>query len=451
MIERLSRPVDLRSLGAFRLLFGGLLLFGELRYLSAGWIPRQFGQSDYFFKYLGAHWVPDLSVPTLYLHHGLLACLAVAIMVGWRFRISAGLYCLGFALAQMVDATNYLNHYYQVVLLTFLMAWMPLGHAFGLDGRRAGEQRQTHVPAWMLYLLRFQVAVVYFHAAVAKMGSDWLLYGQPMDLWLAARSELPLIAFLNQFHWMPLAMSWAGLLFDLSIVGWLLWSRSRPFAYGLVIAFHLMTWWLFNIGLFPWIMVISTTLFFAPDWPRVFRRGFSGRSPGQETLPRPLPATGPWVFVGLALWLAFQALFPLRSQAVDGNVLWHEQGMRFSWRVMVREKNASLNYRVQDRRTGRVWHVNPKRYLTWRQVGEMSPQPLMVVQLARHIEREFQQERGLQVAIYADVEASLNGRKPQPLIDPTVDLTQVKIWAADRSWILPGPQDAPPSRWMAQR
>ena len=59
---------------------------------------------------------------------------------------------------------------------------MPLGHAYGLDGRRAGDQRLRHAPAWMLYILRFQVAVVYVHAAIAKIGSDWLLYGQPMDL-----------------------------------------------------------------------------------------------------------------------------------------------------------------------------------------------------------------------------------------------------------------------------
>ncbi len=453
MTERLTRPVDLRSLGAFRILLGGLLLYGELRYLTSGWIPLQFGESSYFFKYLGAEWAPTWTPAGVSLHHGILAVLALSILVGWRFRLCAALYCVGFTFAQLMDATNYLNHYYQVALLTFLVAWMPLGHAYGLDGRRAGSARQQQAPAWMLYLLRFQVAVVYLHAAIAKIGSDWLLYGQPMDIWLASRTETPLIGWLNQFAWMPVAMSWGGFLFDATIVGWLLWSRSRPFAYAVVVVFHLMTHLLFNIGLFPWIMMISTTLFFAPDWPqRLARRVGGWKGTPVATLQAPEPMSPrPILVAALAGWVLFQGLFPLRSLAVPGNVLWHEQGMRFSWRVMVREKNASLDYRIKDRASGRVWHVNPKRYLTWRQLGEMSPQPMMVVQMARHIADEFERDRGLDVAVFADVEASLNGRAPQPLIDPEVDLTQINLWSADRSWILPGPTGPPPSRWVAKK
>ena len=88
---------------------------------------------------------------------------------------------------------------------------------------------------------------------------------------------------------------------------------------------------------------------------------------------------------------------------------------------------------MKDRASGRVWHVNPKRYLSWRQLGEMSCQPIMVVQMARHIAQEFARERKLDVAVYADVEASLNGRAPQVLIDPEVDLTQVNLWSFDRT------------------
>ncbi|HBU49370.1 MAG TPA: gamma carboxylase [Myxococcales bacterium] len=453
MIERLARPVDLRSLGAFRILLGGLLLYAELRYLTSGWIPVHFGESSYFFKYLVAPWAPTWTPAGVSLHHGFLAVLACAILIGWRFRLCVALYCVGFTLAQFMDATNYLNHYYQVVLLTFLTAWMPLGHAYGLDGRRAGDQRLRHAPAWMLYILRFQVAVVYVHAAIAKIGSDWLLYGQPMDLWLASRTETPLIGWLNQFPWMPLAMSWGGFLFDATIIGWLMWSRSRPFAYLVVIIFHLMTHLLFNIGLFPWIMMITTTLFFAPDWPQRLAERIGGWKGDvlQDEAPPPRSKPRPLLWVALSCWILFQGLFPLRNLTVPGNVLWHEHGMRFSWRVMVREKNAGLDYRVKDRDSGRVWHVNPKRYLSWRQLGEMSCQPIMVVQMARHIAQEFARERKLDVAVYADVEASLNGRAPQALIDPEVDLTQVSLWSFDRSWILPGPETPPPSRWIAKK
>ena len=48
-----------------------------------------------------------------------------------------------------------------------------------------------------------------------------------------------------------------------------------------------------------------------------------------------------------------QLLLPLRAHLYGGNVLWHEQGMRFSWRVMVREKNGSVTFIVREPRDGR--------------------------------------------------------------------------------------------------
>jgi vitamin K-dependent gamma-carboxylase len=444
MTERLFRPLPLFGMAAFRALFAGLLLVGELRYLATGWISIHFGEPTYFFKYLGLEWVPTWSVSGVILHHSLLAVLAVAMLVGWRFRASAALYCVGFAFAQAMDATNYLNHYYQVVLLTGLLSALPLGQVWGLDARRLGAL--TSGPAWMLWLLRGQVAVVYLNASAAKVGSDWLLYGQPMDLWLAARADVAAIAWLGGFDWMPLAMSWAGFLFDLTIVGWLLFAPTRRAAYAAVLLFHGLTAVLFDIGLFPWIMILSTTLFFAPDWPLRLLRRPAAREPSLAPGPQ-----RPWVPIALGCWFALQILIPLRSHLVDGQVLWHEQGMRFSWRVMVREKHASLNYRVVDRASGRTWQVNPKRYLTWRQVGEMSPQPLMVAQFARHIAADFERRRGVDVAVYADVLASLNGRPPVLLIDPAIDLTQLDLWNFDRSWILPAPTTPPPTRWLALR
>ena len=45
--------------------------------------------------------------------------------------------------------------------------------------------------------------------------------------------------------WAAYAFSWAGAFFDLTIVGWLIWRRTRPMAYLVLVAFHLMTYLLF--------------------------------------------------------------------------------------------------------------------------------------------------------------------------------------------------------------
>ena len=44
-------------------------------------------------------------------------------------------------------------------------------------------------------------------------------------------------------------MSWGGFLYDLTIVLWLSWRRSRPFAYAVVCTFHFFTHVFFNIGM----------------------------------------------------------------------------------------------------------------------------------------------------------------------------------------------------------
>ena len=88
------------------------------------------------------------------------------------------------------------------------------------------------------------------------------------------------------------------------------------------------------------------------------------------TTPAALDATpirGRWLGAGVAaasLFMLVQVLFPLRAHLYGGNVSWHEQGMRFSWRVMTRAKNGSVTFTVREPATGRQWEVAPAKYLT---------------------------------------------------------------------------------------
>jgi hypothetical protein len=237
-------------------------------------------------------------------------------------------------------------------------------------------------------------------------------------------------------------MSWAGFLYDLTIVGWLLWPRTRRFAYLAVLAFHGVTQILFDIGMFPTIMVTSTLIFFAPDWPRRWlgrrghQRGAVPVSPEAPRLRRPLVA------VALA-WCAFQALFPLRSHFVSDNVLWDERGMRFSWRVMVRAKGGSTTFLVKSKATGKVWHVSPRRYLTPYQENEMSGQPDLILQLAHSIGEDFALREG-PVEVRVEALSSLNARRGAALVDPAVDLLTVRDGLAPARWIAPSPPGPPP-------
>ena len=262
------------------------------------------------------------------------------------------------------------------------------------------------------------------------IGGDWLVHGQPMGIWLASRGHLPVIGWLQQFAFVPLLFSWAGFLYDLAIPGLLLWRRTRRLAFAAVLGFHGMTHILFDIGVFPFLMTAGSTLFFRPNWPRW------GRPPDFAAPVRRLNRQTRRAITLCALaFCLLQIVWPQRQILYGGNVAWHEQGMRFSWRVMLREKHGSITYRVQDKASGRVWQVPPSRYLNMRQEAEFSGQPDLIVQLARHIARAFE-GRGYEVAVRVDAPVSLNGRAPELLIDPTVDLTQRVL---PPQWILKAP------------
>lgn len=449
LLRALNRPVDGGSLAAFRVMFGAIMAGGLIRYVNQGWVDVVFVKPTFFFKYPGFEWV---AVPGPVGLYGLFAAAgvgALGVALGLFYRWALAVFLGAFLYIQLMDVTNYLNHYYLVILLSGLMLFMPLDRRMSVRVWRRPQDRIEKVPVWMVHLLRFQVAMVYLHAALAKLGTDWLVHGQPMNLWMAARSEMFGVGPILASEGVPLAMSWVGFLYDLTIVGWLSWRRTRPFAYGAVLVFHGCTGALFEIGMFPFIMTVATTVFFEPNWPSALRNRWNGtRSEESEPVPVRVRRLHPSAAVCLLLFCGVQFFWPLRHHAVGGDVLWHEQGMRFAWKVMVREKNGSLTYRVRDPRSGREWQVSPRRYLDWRQANEMAGQPDLIRQLAHTVARDFA-ERGVpDVEVRVDAWVSLNGRPARRLIDPSVNLLQVETGflahLQPASWILAGPTEPPP-------
>ncbi len=431
----LSR-VDIASLAAFRIIFGAAMFAGILRFLATGWIEPMYGAPRWFFKYPGFGWVEPWSVPGMYVHYSVLAALALAITLGVFYRAAIILFTVGFLYTQLIDVTNYLNHHYLVVLIGILLAVLPANAAWSLDARRNPSIARTSVPAWFVWLLRFQVGLVYVFAGLAKAKVDWLGYGQPLNLWLAARTETPILGGLFGEPWFALAMSWAGFVFDTTIVVWLSWARTRIPAYVALILFHGLTGYLFNIGMFPLIMTSSALIFFLPSWPRrlihVVRRerqqadGRATVAGGRGGVDRPVvgsPARAPrrWVMAIVAAYMIVQLALPLRHFVLPGNVLWNERGMRFAWHVLIREKHGAVTF-VAELADTKQLEIPAHNYLTPRQEREMSGQPDLIVQLARHVAEDLRGKGYAVVAIHARTHVSLNGRAPAPMLDPTLDL-----------------------------
>jgi vitamin K-dependent gamma-carboxylase-like protein len=433
---RLFAPVDIASLVCFRIAFGALMAWEVTRYFSRGWIRSYFVWPAFHFKYYGFGWVEPWPGPGMELHFAALGALALCLMFGLFYRLAAALFFLGFGYVFLLDQTYYLNHFYLIVLLSLILVFVPAHRALSLDAWRRPGLRAATAPAWALWLLRLQVGIPYFYAGLAKLNGDWLR-AEPMRMWLAERAALPVMGPLLATEWAPYLFAYGGLVFDLAVVPALLWRPTRPFAFATALVFHGLNALLFRIGVFPWLMIAATTLFFPPDWPRRFGLPLARPEPAPPPAPVGLYPRQRAALAVLGGYLAVQLLFPLRHFLYPGNVHWTEEGHRFSWHMKLRDKDADAVFDVRDVDRGATSEVSPRQHLSRRQAQEMASRPDMILQFAHHLAAEARRRGHASVEVRARVTASLNGRPPQPLVDSEVDLAGEPRTLLPARWIVP--------------
>lgn len=421
----LGEQIPACSLAALRIAFGIVMLVATIRFAWMGWIDSLYLAPPFHFTYWGFGWVHPWPAPMLYAHFAALGLASLLVALGAFHRASSVAFVLLFGYVELLDVTTYLNHYYAITLVGILLAATPASNVMSIDAwlaRRRGAPLPETVPRAAVFVFQAQLGIVYFFAGVAKLGADWLLRAEPLTTWLLARSDVPLVGpWLGQ-RWVAYAMSWAGCVFDLTIPLWLSLPRTRPFAYAAVVVFHLVTGYLFPIGMFPWVMIALTPIFFAPDWPR------RGRCP-----PSAPGVLGRGSTLALAAWLAVQVAMPLRHLCYRGDVLQTEEGFRWAWLVMIVERQGSTTFRIVTD-DGRSRDETPDD-LTPMQRRMMATQPDLILQYAHHL-RDQHAARGEHVRIYVDAFVSTNGHHRRRLIDPEVDLATREDSLFGFDWVL---------------
>ncbi|WP_394826755.1 HTTM domain-containing protein [Pendulispora albinea] len=440
--SRSTTAIDIASLAAFRIVFGLSMAFAVGRFFWHGWIAEYYYVPKHFFHYYGFAWVRPWPYPFMHVHYALMGLAALGIALGIAYRASAVVFCALFTYAHFIDKTNYLNHYYLVSCLALLMIFLPLDRAASFRVWRRPEEAWDRAPGWALGLVRFQVGLVYVFGGIAKLKKDWLIYGQPLTIWLGANTDFPVIGRWFPYKEFAVGFSWAGALFDLTVVPFLLWRRSRPFAYAAAVAFHLITARLFQLGMFPWIMMGAALVFFDPSWPRRWMERARLLRPASE-VPWSPPSMPKWGRVLGALYIGWHILAPLRHMIYPGNVLWTEQGFRFAWNVMLMEKNGAVELTVVEPSTGKRWTVSPLDHLTRYQTKMMSTQPDMILEFAHIVAEDFARKGHPAIEAHVEATVALNARRPQPLIDPRADLVREEDGLGPKAWILPF-RDTPP-------
>lgn len=437
-----------------RVSLGLVAVLSAVRIAANGWIDALYAGPSHRFTYVGFGWVPQPSAPVA---AGLVLGMGVAgmlVALGWHSRWAAAALLVTFGWIELIDVTTYLNHYWFVTLLAALLVVAPAGRALSLDAVRNGAAPVARGWVWMV---RVQVGVVYAFAGLAKLQSEWLA-GRPLELWLPARGGLPLVGPLLEQPSTAQLLAVAGAAFDCSIVPLLLWRRTRFPAWLVLVAFHVCTWSLFPIGVFPWLMIGASTVFFDPGWPHAAAAAVRRRLPapvrvrarrprgdGSRAAPaQATPAVSPgsrrrrMLCAAAIAWVAVQLALPLRHLAYPGDHRWSGEGYRFGWNVLLTERAGSVTFTVTDPRSDRTWIADVDRLYTPTQVRVMSGEPDLIHQAARTIAAE-EGARGRDVEVRVDAWVSFNGRPAARIIDPTVDLAAEPrdLWPDD--WILPRP------------
>lgn len=431
--------VNIAPLLTFRVVFGALMLFSTLRFMALGWIEDHYTNPLFHFKYYGFEWVHAASTPVMYSLHIVLCLAAVGVMLGAYYRISAALVFLLFTYFELIDLTYYLNHYYFVSLVSLLMIFLPAHGKHSVDAWRKPTVRREKVPAWTVNLLKFQLGLVYFYAGVAKINPTWLFDAQPLSIWLPAADQLPLLGPFFASDFAPHLFSWAGMLYDLSIPFLLLWNKSRPWAYLAVIGFHLVTGYLFQIGVFPLVMIGATLIFFSENWHLRLWSLFGRQNLPAANQARPLhPKSKRSRLIGttLILYCAFQLLFPWRFLLYPGNLFWTEEGYRFGWRVMLMEKAGTALFYVKDGPSGREGVVFNDEFLNPHQEKQMAMQPDMIIQYAHFLGQHYREQGMNDPQVRAEVYVTLNGAPSRLLFPDTLNLLTVADSWAPKTWLL---------------
>ena len=421
----LFTPIDGSFAAYFRIVFGLIMFVDVVLHLAGGAVEHVWAAPRIHFKYYGFEWVQALPGAGMHWLFAALGVLSLFVTLGFCYRLSATLLFVGFTYTFLVEKAAYQNHFYLLCLISFFMIWIPSHRTFSIDAWRGWIRSDGTVPTWTLWLLRGQIAIVYFFGGLAKLNSDWL-HGEPMRLWLKNYGDYWLIGPFVQEEWLVSFFTFGGLGLDLLIAPLLLWSRTRPWAFVAALAFHLLNNWIFRIGIFPWFMIGATPLFLSADWPRwalarlrgqVFFATPVGGRPACALTSRQFAAT-----TLLAAYAVIQLLVPLRHLLYPGDPSWTEQGHRFAWRMMLRDKRVDAKFTLRAPNTQLDWTVRLDRYLAPWQQRVIVNDPDMILQFCHHLKEEKLRQGFADYEVYARISTSLNGRRPQLMIDPEIDL-----------------------------
>jgi len=435
MLSRLLfTKIDNSPLIIFRIFFGVLVSLECYGAILTGWVRRTLIEPRFTFNFIGFDWLQPLPGFGMYFYFFIMGSLGICIALGYKYRFSIISFTLLWSGVYLMQKTSYNNHYYLLILISAFMCYFPAHRSHSLDVRQNPSLKTDAMYAYIKWAIILQLLIVYVYASVAKIYGDWLDFGIIRILMLG-KADYPLIGELLQQPWVHKIIGTVGILFDLLIVPALLWKPTRKIAFVASIFFHLFNSIVFQIGIFPYLSLAFIVFFFEAE---TIRKIFFKRKKAYLLKNMEMPSYKNILIAFGGIYFLIQLLLPIRHHFIKDDVLWTEEGHRLSWRMMLRSRGGTIQFKVVNRATNESTKVNFDEYLTKKQKRRIASYPDFIWQFAQRLKKEYG-EKGEEVSVYAqNSRVSVNGKPRRAFIDPNVDLANTKwdyFWHND--WILP--------------
>jgi hypothetical protein len=428
------KRIDNSSLIIFRIFFGILIALECFGAIATGWVRRNLVAPEYTFPFIDFEWLSPLAGYGMYIYFSVMGLLGICITLGYRYRIS----CIGFtllwAMVYLMQKTAYNNHYYLLILVSFLMCLFPANANSSLDAKQNPFLKKDSMFAYVKWIIVIQLFIVYVYASIAKLYGDWLDFGM-IKILMLPKADYYLIGDVLQQPWAHKIIGTAGILFDLLIIPALLWKPTRKIAFIASIFFHLFNSIVFQIGIFPYLSLAFSVFFFEPHTIR--KLFFKAKQPFVSNRIE-IPGYRHWFLVAFCCYFIIQLALPIRHHFIEDDVLWTEEGHRMSWRMMLRSRVGRGQFKVVNHTEGKAVLIKPEDYLTKPQVRKVFSYPDFAWQFAGYLKKQFEKE-GNKVSVYlVNSRISINGRPYAPFIDSETDLANTP-WLPyqHHDWILP--------------
>jgi len=432
LFESIFSPVSINPLIIFRVAFGTALFIWSIGMLLSGEVFHQFVEPHFFFHYRYFQWIEPLPAFFMYLIFIVLSITAVMIALGWHFRVSVLTFFTLLCYIVLIDKSTYLSYYYFMLLLLIMLFFSPAHRMFSMDILRNPNIRVDYVPRWCILAFKVQIIAVFYFAGMAKLSSEWLFNGSPVNIWLNELMQgWGFQMGVSTFSTISIIISWVLILYDFLMPQFLFDNRTSTKAFVVVVIVQLFGFILFPVGYFPFLIIFSSAIFlneklingmisrvsyFLYDIfqfkTEIFkmRGGLMLNYRNKKLFP-----------ILISIFFAVQVIFPVALFLKWGSKKWATTAFQFSWQLFINHKEGNIDawYYLSDGKTTQT--VLLSDYLTERQKQRMLSDPNLIVQHVEFLNNVYLKQ-GKQLSVSASL--SKNGATPILLIDPEKNLDE---------------------------